>query len=75
MSVESAESEGPGNRCSKLLTPWIAGARDHELQDPPAAAQAAGFAAEATDDLPALSVPEVAGAAGIGCQREPRMVG
>ena len=27
------DSEGPGNRCSKLLTPWVAGARDHELQD------------------------------------------
>ena len=51
------------------------GACDHELQDPPAAAQAADFAAEGTDDLPALCVPEVAGAAGIGCQRERRMVG
>ena len=32
---ESAKSEGPGNRCSKLLTPWIAAitsSRTHQLR-------------------------------------------
>ena len=67
-----APTRGPGSRCSTSLNPWIAGARDHELHDRPAAAQAADFAGDATDDLPALCVPEVAS---IGSQREPRMVG
>ena len=64
MSVESAEAR-PGQQVLEVAHPEAASARDHECQDR-LASSSVGNRREATDDLPALCVPDAAGAASIG---------